>query len=168
MENSAEYNYDELNEYEYDDDFDLPKTQCTSFQKDTDNFTSELNTKPSPKKRSALLLFTDNLFSKDRLKASLLNVTNTQHAHFKSKSPGSNKYQHYGYKSTEKAPSFGTGSAEKDLTVSYDIDKCQVDSKATESVREGCQSSGSSLINVETNPLDRLDLVAESITQRTA
>lgn len=164
LENSTDYNYDELNEYEYDDDFDVvPKTQCTSFQKEPDNFSNESHSKQQrPKKRSALLSLTGNLFSKDRLKSSLLNVTNTQHAHFKSKSTNS-KYPHYGYKATETVDANASAGDEKSLTVSYDIHKRQVDSQATSGgAREGYKADApGTQLNLETNPLDCLDFEAE-------
>jgi hypothetical protein len=123
----GEQGYDELNGYEYDDEFEMNdngnvdpedgahkaqsklQTACTSsnenieFKMEPGSILSsskfgELKNKSLQRIKS----LKSSLFNKDMLKNSLLNVTNVNHPHFKQSKAGQNsKFPHYSYNSTD-------------------------------------------------------------------
>lgn len=163
----------DLNEYEYDDDFDFSKTETTSFQRCdlSDNEESVvINQSLSSKKRYSIQTRMENIFNK----TNLLNVANPK---FSKKSTRNFKYPHCSYNTQDttlvatKIPNefklelneFAEASdSKKRSCVTYDIDKKEWRQSliANEEViigdGYGYDQNDATFLRVEENPLDNI------------
>lgn len=168
----------DLNEYEYDDDFDFSKVETTSFQKCdlSDIECSDTIQTFSPKKNS-LQTRIEKIFTKTSLKTNLLNVTSPNKF---SKKTRIFKYPHCSYNTTDttlvatKIPNefklelnevARTSDAKKRSCVTYDIERkeCRqslVSLGANKTLSEGYgyEQNDGPLLRVEENPLDNVKL----------
>ncbi|RNA37327.1 hypothetical protein BpHYR1_012426 [Brachionus plicatilis] len=179
-EDEAEENNDELNGFEYDDEFELNENQlednldCDSNENvdikviDASNSSALGNFKT--RSLDQIKRLKNNLLNKDKLKTGLLNVTNLNHSHFKKPSRNS-KFPSYTYKSTDSTlinNQSGFEAIDEDFKVNSVVTYDVKNQKSTPVIGKSLNLSDNQLVEepvmrLSTNPLDNVEILDNKI-----
>ena len=171
-------NNDELNGFEYDDEFEINENQN---EENADNESVEYvdiqvidasnsSTLANLKTKSLnhIKRLKNNLLNRDMLKTGLLNVTNLNHAHFR-KSGRNSKYPSYSYKSTDSTLVQNPNDFElKDedfkvnSVVNYDV-KNQKSTPVVDRTSDLGEVVEEPVMRLSTNPLENLEIVESKL-----